>query len=111
MGNEVFALTGPLGAGKTTFVKGIADALDVKDIVISPTFVLVREYMGKHPLFHFDWYRMETEREVIELGYWDYIEREGIKIIEWPDKFPKLLPEDTKWLRIEIVEGGRKLSW
>lgn len=111
MGNEVFALSGPLGAGKTTFVKGVAEALEVKDIVISPTFVLVREYQGKFPLFHFDWYRIETEREVVELGYWDYIERDGVKIIEWPDKFPNLLPENTKWLKIEIVEGGRKLSW
>ncbi len=111
VGNEVFALSGPLGAGKTTFVKGVAEALEIKDIVISPTFVLVREYQGKFPLFHFDWYRIESEREVIDLGYWDYIERDGVKIIEWPDKFPNLLPENTKWLKIEIVEGGRKLIW
>lgn len=111
-GNEVIALVGPLGAGKTTFVKGIAEALGVKDIVISPTFVLLREYEdGKYPLYHFDWYRFESKKDVEDIGYWDYINMDGIKIIEWPNKFPELIPDGTKWIEIEMIEGGRKLIW
>jgi tRNA threonylcarbamoyladenosine biosynthesis protein TsaE len=112
VGNEIIALEGPLGAGKTTFVKGIASALGIPEIIISPSFVLLREYeSGKFPLFHFDWYRIDTSQEVEKIGYWDYIDMDGIKIIEWPNKFPNLVPDDAKWIKIEILEDGRKLIW
>lgn len=111
-GNEVIALSGPLGAGKTTFVKGVAAGLGVAETVLSPTFVLVFEYKGaKFNLFHFDWYRMEDQQEVVDLGYWDYLEKPGIKIIEWPEKFSNLVPKDAKWIKIEIEGSGRKVSW
>ncbi len=111
-GNEVIALKGHLGAGKTTFVKGLAKAIGVNEIVVSPTFVLLREYMsGTYPLYHFDWYRVEKREDVIGIGYWDYLELEGVKIIEWPDKFADLVPDDAKWIRIDITQGGRKLIW
>ncbi len=111
-GNEIIALQGPLGAGKTTFVKGIAEAIGISEIIISPSFVLLREYeSGKFPLFHFDWYRIDASREVEKIGYWDYIEMDGIKIIEWPNKFPNLVPDDAKWIKIEMLEDGRKLIW
>ncbi|MCK5744225.1 MAG: tRNA (adenosine(37)-N6)-threonylcarbamoyltransferase complex ATPase subunit type 1 TsaE [Caldisericia bacterium] len=111
-GNEIIALEGILGAGKTTFVKGIAAAIGISEIIISPSFVLLREYeSGKFPLFHFDWYRIDTSQEVEKIGYWDYIEMDGIKIIEWPNKFPNLVPDDAKWIKIEMLEDGRKLIW
>ncbi len=111
-GNEVIALVGPLGAGKTTFVKGIAEALGIEDIVISPTFVLLREYEdGKFPLYHFDWYRFDSSADVEDIGYWDYIAMDGVKVIEWPNKFPELIPDSTKWIEIQIIDGGRKLIW
>lgn len=110
-GNEVIALSGPLGAGKTTFVKGIAAGLGISETILSPTFVLVFEYCGKFNLFHFDWYRIDTQKEVEELGFWDYIEKPGIKIIEWPEKFIKLVPSDAKWIKISIEGSTRKVTW
>jgi len=109
--NEVYALKGPLGAGKTTLVKGIALGLGITDNIVSPTFVLVMEYKGRHSLFHFDWYRIETEKEVVDLGYYDYLEKPGVKVIEWPDKFIDLIPENAKWITIEVDGSNRIVRW
>jgi len=110
-GNEVYALSGPLGSGKTTFVKGLALGLGIEDNIISPTFVLVREYKGRYPLFHFDWYRIETQKEVLELGYYDYLEHIGVKVIEWPEKYSSLIPESARWIKIAIEGSNRKVTW
>ena len=110
-GNEVYALKGPLGAGKTTLVKGIAMGLGITDNIVSPTFVLVMEYKGRHTLYHFDWYRIETEKEVVDLGYYDYLEKPGVKVIEWPDKFIDLIPENAKWITIEVDGSNRIVRW
>lgn len=110
-GNEVYALKGPLGAGKTTLVKGIALGLGIEQTIVSPTFVLMCEYKGKYPLLHFDWFRIDTEKEVIDLGYYDYIERPGVKVIEWPEKFQALIPEGARWVTIEIEGSNRRLKW
>lgn len=110
-GNEVIALTGPLGAGKTTFVKGVAAGLGIQETILSPTFVLVCEYKGKFALFHFDWYRIDTQKEVEDLGFWDYLDKPGIKIIEWPEKFQALIPQDARWIKIAIEGSGRTVSW
>jgi tRNA threonylcarbamoyladenosine biosynthesis protein TsaE len=110
-GNEVIALSGPLGAGKTTFVKGMAAGLGITETILSPTFVLVLEYRGKHSLYHFDWYRIDSQKEVEDLGFWDFLEKPGIKVIEWPEKFAKLVPGEAKWIRIEIQGSNRKVTW
>lgn len=82
-GGEVILLNGDLGAGKTTFTKGLALALGVKETVTSPTFTYVKEYDGRLPLFHFDMYRVADADEVYELGLEEYFYRGGVVVVEW----------------------------
>lgn len=87
-------LKGDLGAGKTTFTKGIGEGLGIQRIIKSPTYTIVREYQeGKYPLYHVDLYRL-TESEVPELGLDEYFEGEGITVVEWPSIAPLDLPEE-----------------
>jgi tRNA threonylcarbamoyladenosine biosynthesis protein TsaE len=102
----VLALCGDLGAGKTHFVKGLAAGLGAGDIVTSPTFTLIHEYIGgRLPLFHFDFYRLEDEAEAIKIGLDEYLDGEGVCAIEWAEKFPGLLPRDTRWFRFTHAAG------
>ena len=82
-GGEVILLSGDLGAGKTTFTKGLAAALGVKETVTSPTFNYVKEYNGRLPLYHFDMYRVADADEVYELGLEEYFYRGGVVVVEW----------------------------
>ena len=83
-GGEIILLNGDLGAGKTTFTKAFAYALGVTQNVTSPTFMFMREYKGKFPIYHFDMYRVSSEDELYELGLNDYLEtKDGICLIEW----------------------------
>ena len=106
------SLEGPLGAGKTHLVKAVASLLGISGPVSSPTFTLLHSYPGgKCPLHHGDWYRLESEGEVLGLGLEDYL-GDGILMIEWGDKFPSLLPPET--LRIGIApqsDDSRMVSW
>lgn len=105
----VIGLVGDLGAGKTQFVKGLADGLGYMGEVTSPTFTLIHEYLGGlMPLYHFDFYRVETEEEVLEIGIEDYLAADGVCVIEWADKFPGLLPPHTRWIRLGIVGDSRR---
>ncbi len=105
-GGEVLALDGDLGAGKTHFVKGIAAGLGCDADVTSPTFTLIHEYTGgRLPLHHFDFYRLESEDEVLRLGLDDYLGTEGVAAIEWAGKFPALLPRAARWFRFRAGEG------
>jgi len=89
-GGEIILLNGDLGAGKTTFTKGLAKALGVKDTVTSPTFTFMKEYNeGRIPLYHFDMYRVESEEELYELGLNDYLYMQGVCVIEW-NKFENI---------------------
>jgi tRNA threonylcarbamoyladenosine biosynthesis protein TsaE len=107
---DVIALCGELGAGKTHFVKGLAEGLGCDpDAVTSPTFTLINEYTGgRMPLFHFDLYRLESEDELLRVGLDDYLEDDGVVVIEWADKFPALLPRHTKWLYFRHNEDGSR---
>jgi tRNA threonylcarbamoyladenosine biosynthesis protein TsaE len=106
---DVVALDGDLGAGKTHFVKGIAAGLGCEGDVTSPTFTLVHEYTGgRLPLFHFDFYRLESEDEVLRIGLDDYLGAGGALVIEWAGKFPALLPAGTRWFRLRAVTGSAK---
>lgn len=89
----VLALHGELGAGKTCFVRGIAHGLGVEEShVVSPTFVLVREYRGRLPLYHIDLYRLAPGREVESLGLEEYLEGEGVSAVEWAEKGEGIYP-------------------
>ena len=103
---DVVALDGELGAGKTHFVKGIAAGLGCDGDVTSPTFTLVHEYTGgRLPLFHFDFYRLESEDETLQIGLDDYFGAGGAVVIEWAGKFPALLPAGTRWFRMRAGDG------
>ncbi len=107
----VIALVGGLGMGKTHFTKGLLKGLNSEEVVTSPTFPVLREYLnGRLPVFHFDLYRLEKETEVLRLGWDDYLEEGGIVVVEWADLFPQLFPKGTIWLEIVEKEGGREIS-
>ena len=81
---DVITLDGDLGAGKTAFTRGVAEGLGIKDAVVSPTFTVVNEYVnGKIPLFHFDVYRIDSSDDLYDIGWDDYLNREGIIMVEW----------------------------
>ena len=100
---DVLALTGDLGAGKTQFVKGFVAGVGCSTGVTSPTFTLVHEYTGgRLPVYHFDWYRLESADAVLRLGLDDYLYGDGVCVIEWADRFPALLPPNTRWIALRI---------
>jgi tRNA threonylcarbamoyladenosine biosynthesis protein TsaE len=100
--NDVVALVGDLGAGKTHFVKGLLQGLGSAEEATSPTFTLVHEYRcGRLPVFHFDFYRLKERSEIDEIGFDEYLEEGGITVIEWADRFSQVLPARTRWLRLE----------
>lgn len=104
------ALCGGLGAGKTHLTKGLAEGLGCRGEATSPTFSLAHEHRGgRLPLFHFDFYRMESEHEVLRIGWDEYLEEPGVIVVEWADKFPGLMPENTVWLEIEALPGGGRV--
>lgn len=96
----VLALQGDLGVGKTHFVQGIARGMGIKDPVVSPTFTILNYYENAIPLQHFDFYRLEDEYELDNLGFDDYL-MGGVTVIEWSEKFPDRLPEDAARVVIE----------
>lgn len=106
---SVVALAGGLGAGKTHWTKGLVAGLGCSAEVTSPTFGLVHEYPGgRIPVIHLDFYRLGSAEELIALGWDEYLESGAVVIAEWGDKFPGLLPPDTRWLEFSIVgEKGR----
>lgn len=107
---DVVALIGELGAGKTTLVKAIASGVGIpKDInVSSPSYTLINEYEGPIPIYHFDLYRLNNSEEIYDLGYSEYIESNGISIIEWADKAPEVLPQEYLEIKMLIVEEDKR---
>lgn len=103
----VIALTGDLGAGKTTLTKSIAKGLGIEDVITSPTFTIVKEYeTGRLPLYHFDVYRIGDIDEMYELGYEEYFFGQGVCVVEWADLIDEIMPEET--LRINIEYGEKE---
>ncbi|MEP6955260.1 MAG: tRNA (adenosine(37)-N6)-threonylcarbamoyltransferase complex ATPase subunit type 1 TsaE [Chthoniobacterales bacterium] len=109
---DVFALSGDLGAGKTQFVKGFVAALGSKAEVTSPTFTLIHEYTdGRCPIYHFDFYRLEGAEAVVALGFDEYLEGDGVCVIEWADRFPQLIPANATTVTITATnEDERTLA-
>lgn len=98
---DIVCLFGNLGSGKTVLTKGIAAGLKIpRSQIISPTFVFIREYNSSIPLYHFDLYRLKEMKELINLGYTEYLYDEGISVIEWADRMRSLLPDE--FLKIEL---------
>ena len=102
-GHSVFALTGDMGAGKTTLVNALMSYLGIDgDSTGSPTFAIVNQYTlpAGDPVYHFDLYRLDGEQEVIDTGFLDYVDSGALCLIEWPDRAAALLPDDTALIRI-----------
>lgn len=100
----VLGLVGPLGAGKTQLVKAIAAGLGIsRDEVNSPTFVLIQEYPGDLTLYHFDAYRVGDLEEFLDLGAEELMAGEGVCLIEWANRFPEAMPDDTLWIEIQLL--------
>lgn len=108
---DIIGLVGNLGAGKTHAAKGIVAGLGSRTDVSSPTFTLVHEYMdGRLPVFHFDFYRMDSASEVLGIDWDEYIDAGGVMIIEWADKFVDIMPENTQWFQFTILEDGTRAA-
>ncbi|RKX31974.1 MAG: tRNA (adenosine(37)-N6)-threonylcarbamoyltransferase complex ATPase subunit type 1 TsaE, partial [Candidatus Zixiibacteriota bacterium] len=109
---DVVSLTGPLGAGKTCLIRGIAAGLGIdENDVRSPSFTLVNEMYGKMPLYHFDLYRMKKIDELYEIGWDDYMMRDGVTVVEWGEKAEDMLPVESIFINIEIIsENQRRIS-
>lgn len=113
-GAYVFAFYGKMGAGKTTFIKAVCEALGVEDVITSPTFAIVNEYTAKDatPIYHFDFYRIKKLEEAYDMGYEDYFYGNGICFLEWPEIVEDLLPEDAVKVDIsEQTDGSRLIKW
>ena len=121
---DVILLEGPLGAGKSELARGVARGLGVRETVTSPSFTILNAYdSGRVPLYHFDWYRLESAEELFEMGIEEYLGGDGIALVEWPGRCPEALPAD--FLMIEVLPGEgnertlrtvrhgsfRKLAW
>ena len=103
-GGAVVAFTGDLGAGKTAFVSGMAEGLGIEERVTSPTFTIVNEYEGgRLPLFHFDMYRLGSADELFDIGWEDYLARNGVCAVEWSENVDEALDGDT--IRVDISRG------
>lgn len=89
---DVIGFFGDLGSGKTRTIQGICQGLACNGDVNSPTFTIINEYQGKFPVYHFDFYRIESEREIFDLGYEEYFYNDGICLIEWAERVESLLP-------------------
>jgi len=114
-GRTVYAFYGSMGAGKTTFIKALCAFMDIQGLVNSPTFAIVNEYENPEgePVFHFDFYRINSAQEALDIGYQEYIDSGYLCLIEWPEKIENLLPENCVYISIvsEDSTGIRTISW
>ena len=108
---DIVALTGGLGSGKTVFAQGVCAGLDVEDVVTSPTFTLVQEYAGRIPVHHFDFYRLESAREIADLDLPGYFEAGGVCLIEWAERGLAFYPEGHFTVELtRTFENGRPVA-
>jgi tRNA threonylcarbamoyladenosine biosynthesis protein TsaE len=106
---DIFALTGDLGSGKTHWTKGFIGQIQPDTIVTSPTFGIVNSYTGGSPaIHHFDFYRIKSANELIDLGWDEYLDDHGIIICEWADLFPQLFPDHAVWLEFTHLQGDSR---
>lgn len=114
-GHTLVAFYAPMGAGKTTFTTAVCKALGVEeDAISSPTFAIVNEYRGKggRPIFHFDFYRIGSPAEAMDIGLYDYLDSGELCLMEWPENIEGLLPEETLRVQISVQpDGSRLLVW
>ena len=110
---RVFAFDGKMGAGKTTFIKCLCEAMGTEDVVNSPTFAIVNVYEveakgERQEVYHFDCYRIKDIREAMDFGAEEYLYSRNYCFIEWAEMIEPLLPEDTVWVKIEVEDNGER---
>ena len=109
---KIFLFYGEMGVGKTRFIKSLCKGLDVLDVVSSPTFSIVNQYLNKNDdfIYHFDFYRTNNKEEIYDIGYEEYIYSSTYCFIEWPEKIESLLPNN--YIKIEMILDGnnRKIN-
>ena len=107
---RVFAFDGKMGAGKTTFIKHLCEAMGTEDVVNSPTFAIVNVYevASGEEVYHFDCYRIKDIREAMDFGAEEYLYSGNYCFIEWAEMIEPLLPEDTVWVKIEVEDNGER---
>ncbi|MBI2002977.1 MAG: tRNA (adenosine(37)-N6)-threonylcarbamoyltransferase complex ATPase subunit type 1 TsaE [Candidatus Wildermuthbacteria bacterium] len=112
---SVVALTGELGSGKTTFAQGVAKGLSIRARILSPTFLIMKEYAFRRNgeegvLYHFDWYRLEDPRDVESLGWKSFLHNpRAIILVEWPERALRLIPPDALWVQIAHAGNNERL--
>ncbi len=105
---DVVCLYGDLGTGKTCLVQGLAEGLGAEDQAVSPSFTLINEYPGRLPLYHFDCYRLKGPEELDQIGYDEYLGREGVVVIEWAERIAERLPDERLEVRLERVSDNER---
>ena len=106
---SILALKGELGSGKTLFVKGLVAGLGSRADVTSPTFTILHEYRGgRVPIYHFDFFRLQERQSIARLGLDDYFFGDGVSVIEWADRFPELIPQQARWILLEIKPENQR---
>lgn len=105
----VLCLDGDLGAGKTAITQFIAKEFGVKEYITSPTFNIIKEYEGRLPFYHMDVYRIESEDDMYDLGYDEYIYSEGVTVIEWSEKIRGILPEERIDVKIDRIDDNKRI--
>ena len=107
---RIFAFDGKMGAGKTTFIKHLCEAMGTEDIVNSPTFAIVNVYeiSNGEEVYHFDCYRIKDIREAMDFGAEEYLYSGNYCFIEWAEMIEPLLPDNTVWVKIEVMENGER---
>ncbi|EEG79031.1 tRNA (adenosine(37)-N6)-threonylcarbamoyltransferase complex ATPase subunit type 1 TsaE [Dethiobacter alkaliphilus] len=104
----VVLLQGDLGAGKTVFARGVGQGLGVATHIQSPTFTLMNAHQGRIPFYHFDLYRLESEEELFELGMEEYLDGDGVSLLEWAEKFPEYFTLPVLQVTIEVLSATKR---
>ena len=103
---DIFLLIGELGTGKTCLVQGIARGLDIKEYAFSPSFVILREYHGRLPLYHIDFYRLDHIEEIADLGLEEYFYGDGVCVLEWAEKGLQVVPRDNLLISLHYIPAS-----
>ena len=106
---QIYCLSGDLGVGETVFTKGFAKGLDIDEHITSPTFTIINEYHGRLPLYHFDVYRIGSSDEMYDIGYEEYINGEGVCIIEWANLIEDILPDEYLHIELKYKDMSREM--